>query len=131
MVLGGGGGGAVIRFPWFSVCCAGGGGAVIKFPLLLCMCTLLVWFGGAVVVGSRFRLLWGVGGGGGGRSKELQKNKTKNKQKNPLHKSHDTPAYDGAPHTKFGYKRLSTNAQPTGNKYLSHALQPSPPKTPQ
>ena len=33
--------------------------------------------------------------------------------------------------TKFGYKRLQTNTQPSGNKYVSRALQPSPLKTPQ
>ena len=33
--------------------------------------------------------------------------------------------------TKFGYKRLQTNTQPSGNKYLSRALHPSPEKTPQ
>ena len=44
---------------------------------------------------------------------------------------HDIPAHDGAPHTKFGYKRLSTEAHTTGNKYLSCTLQPSPLKTPQ
>ena len=32
--------------------------------------------------------------------------------------------------TKFGYKRLPKNTQPTGKKYLSHALLPSPLKTP-
>ena len=33
--------------------------------------------------------------------------------------------------TKFGYKRLQTNTQPSGNKYVSWALHPSPLKTPQ
>ena len=33
--------------------------------------------------------------------------------------------------TKFGYKRLQTNTQPSGNKYESRALHPSPLKTPQ
>ena len=33
--------------------------------------------------------------------------------------------------TKFGYKRLHTNTQPNGNKYVSRALHPSPLKTPQ
>ena len=33
--------------------------------------------------------------------------------------------------TKFGYKRLHTKTQPSGNKYVSPALHPSPPKTPQ
>ena len=33
--------------------------------------------------------------------------------------------------TKFGYKRLQTNTQPSGNKYVSQALHPSPLKTPQ
>ena len=28
--------------------------------------------------------------------------------------------------TKFGYKRLDTNTQPTGNKYVSRVLHPSP-----
>ena len=32
---------------------------------------------------------------------------------------------------KFGYKRLQTNTQPSGNKYVSRALHPSPLKTPQ
>ena len=38
---------------------------------------------------------------------------------------HDIPAHGGT-HAKFGYKRLHTNTPPTGNKYLSQALQPSP-----
>ena len=33
--------------------------------------------------------------------------------------------------TKLGYKRLQTNTQPSGNKYVSRALHPSPLKTPQ
>ena len=33
--------------------------------------------------------------------------------------------------TKFGYERLQTNTQPSGNKYVSRALHPSPLKTPQ
>ena len=33
--------------------------------------------------------------------------------------------------TKFGYKRLQTNTQPSGNKYVSWVLHPSPLKTPQ
>ena len=33
--------------------------------------------------------------------------------------------------TRFGYKRLQTNTQPSGNKYVSRALHPSPLKTPQ
>ena len=33
--------------------------------------------------------------------------------------------------TKFGYKRLPTNTQPSGNKHVSRALHPSPLKTPQ
>ena len=33
--------------------------------------------------------------------------------------------------TKFGYKRLQTNTQPSGNKYVSGALHPSPLKTSQ
>ena len=33
--------------------------------------------------------------------------------------------------TKFGYKRLHTNTQPSGNKYVSQALHLSPLKTPQ
>ena len=33
--------------------------------------------------------------------------------------------------TKFGYKRLHTNTQPTGNKYVSRVLHPSHLKTPQ
>ncbi len=33
--------------------------------------------------------------------------------------------------TKFGYKRLQRNTQPSGNKYVSQALHPSPLKTPQ
>ena len=33
--------------------------------------------------------------------------------------------------TKFGYKRLHKNTQPSGNKYVSRALHPSPLKTPQ
>ena len=33
--------------------------------------------------------------------------------------------------TKFGYKRLHTNTQPSGNKYVSWALHPLPLKTPQ
>ena len=33
--------------------------------------------------------------------------------------------------TKFGYKRLHTNTQPSGKKYVSRALHPSPLKTPQ
>ena len=33
--------------------------------------------------------------------------------------------------TKFGYKRLQTSTQPSGNKYVSRALHPSPLKTPQ
>ena len=32
---------------------------------------------------------------------------------------------------KFGYKRLQTNTQPTGNKYVSRALHLSPLKTSQ
>ena len=32
---------------------------------------------------------------------------------------------------KFGYKRLQTNTQPSGNKNVSRALHPSPLKTPQ
>ena len=58
-----GGGGGCNKVSLVFCVLSGGGGAVIKFPLLLCMCTLLVWFGGAVVGGSRFRLLWGVGVG--------------------------------------------------------------------
>ena len=33
--------------------------------------------------------------------------------------------------TKFGYKGLHKNTQPTGSKYLSRALHPSPLKIPQ
>ena len=33
--------------------------------------------------------------------------------------------------TKFGYKRLQRNTQPSGNKCVSRALHPSPMKTPQ
>ena len=37
----------------------------------------------------------------------------------------------GHHNTKSGYKRLHTNTQPSGNKYVSRALHPSPLKTPQ
>ena len=33
--------------------------------------------------------------------------------------------------TKFSYKRLQTNTRPSGNKYVSRSLHPSPLKTPQ
>ena len=33
--------------------------------------------------------------------------------------------------TKFGYKRLQTNTQPSGNKYVLRTLHPLPLKTPQ
>ena len=130
-------GGDVIKFPWLfcMLCGAGGrGGGCNKVSLVIVYVyiTCVVWGcgGGGVTV----PLVMGGGGWWWGKIKAAannNNNKQTNKNKKTLHKSHDTPAHDGAPHTKFGYKRLSTNAQPTGNKYLSHALQPSPPKTPQ
>ena len=51
-------------------------------------------------------------------------------KQNPIF-SHDILAHGGAPQYQFGYKRLLTNTQPNGNKYMSWALQPSPLKTPQ
>ena len=137
-VWGGGGGGGNV----FQVIGWGGGGGGCDTVSLVILCVVreeggcnkvslvivyvsIMWVGGAVVGSDTVPL---VLGGGGGVQSSCQKKK---KKKKTLHKSHDTPAHDGVPHTKFGYERLSTDAQPTGNKYLSHALQPSPPKTPQ
>ena len=105
--------------------CGGRGGGCNKVSHVI-VYVYIMWFGGAGVGVGGDTVPLVMEGAGGGDQSNCKKN-----NKKTLHKSHDHPAHDGAPHTKFGYKRLSTDAQPTGDKSLSHALQPSPPKTPQ
>ena len=79
------------------MCCGGGGGgrSCNKIPLVIVyvyMCGFGVGGGGG---GDTVPLVMGGGGGIKAAAKKL------------LHESHDIPAHDGAPHTKFGYKMLN------------------------
>ena len=44
---------------------------------------------------------------------------------------HDIPAHGGAPQYQVCLQKIANNTQPSGNKYVSQMLHPSPLKTPQ
>ena len=86
------GGGRCDTVSLVILCVGGGGGrSCNKIPLVI----VYVYICGLGVGVIRFRWLWGGGGGIKAAAKKL------------LHESHDIPAHDGAPHTKFGYKMLN------------------------